>query len=111
MAEEREEQDRQVENGETIEVDGQTEGTDGPRRRSMDRGRYLSTKEAAELLGVNRATVINWARQGKFSGVQYGIRGIYRFDRQELLDFISRSRIPYPHAAEHLGGKDAGAEA
>ena len=73
----------------------------------LDRSRYLSTKEAAELLGVNRATVINWARQGKFGGFQYGVRGIYRFDRQELLDFISRSRIPYPHAADDLAGKDA----
>ena len=110
MAEEREEQDRQIENGETIEVDGQTEGSDTPRRRSMDRGRYLSTKEAAELLGVNRATVINWARQGKFSGIQYGVRGIYRFDPEELRSFIARSRIPFPHAAE-MGGKEAGAEA
>jgi excisionase family DNA binding protein len=73
----------------------------------LDRTRYLSTKEAAELLGVNRATVINWARQGKFGGFQYGIRGIYRFDRQELLDFISRSRIPYPHPSDDLAGKDA----
>jgi excisionase family DNA binding protein len=73
----------------------------------LDRTRYLSTKEAAELLGVNRATVINWARQGKFGGFQYGVRGIYRFDRQELLDFISRSRIPYPHASDDLAGKDA----
>ncbi len=57
---------------------------------------YLSAKEAAELLGVNRATVINWARQGRFSGFQYGQRGIYRFDRQEILNFIKQSRIPAP---------------
>src|SRR5688572_17874715 len=77
-------------------------------RLPLDRTRYLSTKEAAELLGVNRATVINWARQGKFGGFQYGIRGIYRFDRQELLDFIGRSRIPFPNDQEPLG-KDADA--
>lgn len=59
-----------------------------------DRNRYLSAKEAAELLGVNRATVINWARQGRFGGFQYGPRGIYRFDRQEILDFLNRSRLP-----------------
>jgi excisionase family DNA binding protein len=108
MAEEREELDRQVEAGEGMDTNGQTEAPSPSRRLSLDRGRYLSTKEAAELLGVNRATVINWARQGKFSGVQYGIRGIYRFDREELLDFISRSRIPYPQAAEPMGGKEAG---
>ena len=81
--------------------------TDDERRPSPDRGRYLSTKEAAELLGVNRATVINWARQGKFGGFQYGVRGIYRFDRQELIDFISRSRIPFPHG-EDLSGDETG---
>ena len=108
MAEEREEHDRQIGDVEVTETDGQTDDSATPRRLPLDRGRYLSTKEAAELLGVNRATVINWARQGKFSGVQYGIRGIYRFDRQELLAFISRSRIPFRHVPEEMGGKDAG---
>ncbi len=74
---------------------------------SGDRGRYLSAKEAADLLGVNRATVINWARQGKFGGFQYGQRGIYRFDRQEILEFINRSRIPMPHASEASSEGDA----
>ena len=99
-----EERDRLA--AEDREIDEHAQG-DEERRFSSDRGRYLSTKEAAELLGVNRATVINWARQGKFGGFQYGVRGIYRFDRQELLDFISRSRIPFPDGGEDLGGKDA----
>jgi excisionase family DNA binding protein len=98
-----EERDRPA--AEDREIGGHARGDD-ERRPSPDRSRYLSTKEAAELLGVNRATVINWARQGKFGGFQYGVRGIYRFDRQELLDFISRSRIPFPDGGD-LGGKDA----
>jgi excisionase family DNA binding protein len=57
---------------------------------------YLSAREAAEILGVNRATVINWARQGKFGGYQYGARGIYRFDRAEIERFIEMSRLPGP---------------
>ena len=57
---------------------------------------YLSAREAAEILGVNRATVINWARQGKFGGYQYGARGIYRFDRSEIETFIEQSRLPGP---------------
>ena len=57
---------------------------------------YLSARDAAEILGVNRATVINWARQGKFGGYQYGARGIYRFDRQEIERFIEQSRLPGP---------------
>lgn len=59
---------------------------------------YLSARDAAEILGVNRATVINWARQGKFGGYQYGARGIYRFDRQEIERFIEQSRLPGPVA-------------
>lgn len=57
---------------------------------------YLSAREAAEILGVNRATVINWARQGKFGGYQYGERGIYRFNRREIEEFIEQSRLPGP---------------
>ncbi|MDP9369862.1 MAG: helix-turn-helix domain-containing protein [Chloroflexota bacterium] len=74
---------------------------------SGDRGRYLSAKEAADLLGVNRATVINWARQGKFGGFQYGQRGIYRFERQEILEFIDRSRIPLPLESDASGEREA----
>ncbi len=85
------------------EAEGMTRRTEG------ERGRYLSAKEAADLLGVNRATVINWARQGKFGGYQYGERGIYRFDRQEIMDFINRSRIPMPtDLGPETGGEQPG---
>jgi excisionase family DNA binding protein len=101
--------DQPVDATDEVIEDQETNGhAAGEPRLPLDRTRYLSTKEAAELLGVNRATVINWARQGKFGGFQYGVRGIYRFDRQELIDFIGRSRIPYPHDAASLD-KDAGA--
>lgn len=66
--------------------------------------RYITTREAAALLGVNRATVINWARQGRFGGIQYGSRGIYRFERREILDFLNRSRLSgngQPNTATH----------
>ena len=54
---------------------------------------YITTRQAADLLGVNRATVINWARQGRFNAIQYGARGIYRFDRAEIVDFLNKSRL------------------
>lgn len=73
----------------------------GQDRPGGERPDYLSAKEAAELLGVNRATVINWARQGRFGGYQFGQRGIYRFDRQEILDYINRSRLPTGQHANH----------
>ncbi len=61
---------------------------------------YISTREAATLLGVNRATVINWARQGRFAAIQYGARGIYRFDRREIVDFLNKSRLRFSDGAE-----------
>lgn len=54
---------------------------------------YITTRQAADLLGVNRATVINWARQGRFNAIQYGARGIYRFQRAEIVDFLNKSRL------------------
>ncbi len=54
---------------------------------------YVTTRQAADILGVNRATVINWARQGRFNAIQYGARGIYRFDRAEIVDFLNKSRL------------------
>ena len=64
--------------------------------RAPEPVQYLSARDAAQILGVNRATVINWARQGKFGGFQYGARGIYRFDRKEIERFIEQSRLPGP---------------
>lgn len=75
-----------------------------------ERPRHLSAKEAADLLGVNRATVINWARQGKFGGFQYGHRGIYRFDRREIMEFIERSRLPGPMGMESMQDSDSTVE-
>ncbi|CAA9583510.1 MAG: hypothetical protein AVDCRST_MAG88-3632 [uncultured Thermomicrobiales bacterium] len=62
--------------------------------------RYISTREAATLLGVNRATVINWARQGRFGAIQYGSRGIYRFDRREIVHFLNKSRLRFSDGAD-----------
>lgn len=59
---------------------------------SSDQG-YITTRQAADLLGVNRATVINWARQGRFNAIQYGTRGIYRFERAEIMEFLNKSRL------------------
>ncbi|MDQ3044380.1 MAG: helix-turn-helix domain-containing protein [Chloroflexota bacterium] len=56
--------------------------------------RYLSAQQAADLLGVYRATVIDWARQGKFGGYQFGKRGIYRFTREDIVEFLNKSRVP-----------------
>ncbi len=58
--------------------------------------RYLAAKQAAELLGVNHSTVISWARQEKFGEYQFGKRGTHRFTRDDIADFLNKSRIPTP---------------
>ncbi len=61
--------------------------------RSGPEDRWLSAKQVSELLGVNRATVINWARRGSIPAVQYGERSIYRFRESDVNAFIEASRI------------------
>jgi len=67
---------------------------------------YITTRQAAALLGVNRATVINWARQGRFNAIQYGARGIYRFERAEIVEFLDKSRLQ--QSGEDSGGNGDG---
>ncbi len=54
----------------------------------------IGLSEVSRMLGVNRATVANWLRQGRIPAFQYGERGIYRLRREDVLSFIERSRLP-----------------
>ncbi len=68
--------------------------------------RWLSAKQAAEILGVNRMTVINWARRGKLPGIQYGEGAIYRFQESDIRAFIERSRLPTRETTDWDVAKD-----
>jgi len=64
-------------------------------QNDMSRGNQLiGLSEVSRMLGVNRATVANWLRQGRIPAFQYGERGIYRLRREDVLTFIERSRLP-----------------
>ena len=54
---------------------------------------YMSAAQVAKIIGVNRATVINWAKQGRIEGVQYGEGGVYRFLRSDIHRFMADSRL------------------
>ncbi len=54
----------------------------------------IGLSEVSKMLGVNRATVANWLRQGRIPAFQYGERGIYRLRRDDVLSFIEQSRLP-----------------
>ncbi len=60
----------------------------------------IGLSEVSRMLGVNRATVANWLRQGRIPALQYGERGIYRLRREDVLSFIEQSRLPLSDRAE-----------
>lgn len=53
---------------------------------------WLSTAEAAALIGTSRQSVTRWIRDGKLRArrIQVGERAIYRIDRRELASFARR---------------------
>lgn len=56
---------------------------------------YLTTDEAAELLGVHRATVCRWAGNGKLKPVRKmgGKSGDFLFDRDDVIQRKTREEI------------------
>ena len=62
--------------------------------RSSDGGdRLIGITEAAEILGVNRATLANWLQRGRIPALQYGPRGIYRVRYGDVIEFMEASRL------------------
>jgi excisionase family DNA binding protein len=55
--------------------------------------RLIGITEAAEILGVNRATLANWLQRGRIPALQYGPRGIYRVRYGDVIDFMEASRL------------------
>jgi len=51
----------------------------------------LSVKDAASLLGVSENTVYHWVKTGEIPA--YRIRGLYRFNRAELLEWATTRRM------------------
>jgi len=45
----------------------------------------LNVQQAAEFLGVNVGTIRRWARSKALTGLKVGIRGDWRFTKEDLL--------------------------
>ena len=54
--------------------------------------RMLSVKEVASILGVHSGTVRRWEKEGLLKSYRIGPRRSLRFDKQEILDFLNKSR-------------------
>lgn len=70
--------------------------TDVDERSDADLERLIGITEAAEILGVNRATLANWLHRGRIPALQYGPRGIYRIKYGDVIEFMEASRLPVP---------------
>jgi len=62
----------------------------------LDGDRLIGITEAAQILGVNRATLANWLHRGRIPALQYGPRGIYRVRYGDVIEFMEASRLPTP---------------
>ena len=57
---------------------------------------YLTREMAAEYLGVDPSTIYRWARDGRlvYFRLGDGKRGLLRFRRSDLDDFMGQNRVP-----------------
>lgn len=62
-------------------------------------GRWLSTKEASELLGVNLRTLYRFIDEGELPAYKFG--RVIRLKEDDVDTFIERARIA-PGSLEHL---------
>ncbi len=74
--------------------------TEHERETRPDPDRLIGITEAAEILGINRATLANWLHRGRIPALQYGPRGIYRIRYGDVVDFMEASRLPVPHEGD-----------
>lgn len=51
---------------------------------SLNLSDYLTVGEAAETLGVSRATLRNWDKAGKLKPYRHPVNGYRLYDRNEL---------------------------
>lgn len=52
--------------------------------------KLLRIKEAAELLGVNPATLRKWDKEGKLSAIKISKRGDRRYKKEDIVKFLEK---------------------
>lgn len=50
--------------------------------------KLLRIKEAAELLGVNPATLRKWDKEGKLPAIKISKRGDRRYKKEDIVKFL-----------------------
>lgn len=65
----------------------------------IGQGRWLSTKEASEFLGVNLRTLYRFIDEGELPAYKFG--RVIRLKEEDVNSFIEQARIT-PGSLEHL---------
>lgn len=52
--------------------------------------KLLRIKEAAELLGVNPATLRKWDKEGKLLAIKISKRGDRRYKKEDIVKFLEK---------------------
>lgn len=52
--------------------------------------KLLRIKEAAELLGVNPATLRKWDKEGKLPAIKISKRGDRRYKKEDIVQFLEK---------------------
>ena len=58
---------------------------------------YLTVKDVARLVKVHPDTVRTWAKSGALRGTKVPGQGLWRFARQDVLNFMGAGGGPAPH--------------
>ncbi len=53
--------------------------------------KMLTVSDVAHLLNVHPSTVRRWEKEGQLQSYRFGTKGIIRFKREDVLNFISQA--------------------
>jgi len=53
--------------------------------------KMLTVSDVAHLLNVHPSTVRRWEKEGQLQSYRFGARGIIRFKREDIFNFISQA--------------------
>ncbi len=54
-------------------------------------GKFYTVQQAAKFLGVSVKTIRRWAQQGSLKGKKVGLRGDWRFTKEDLEKMIKNT--------------------
>lgn len=72
------------------------------KKRTQDSSRLLDVSKAADFLGVSNGTIRRWTHSRKLNGIKVGMRGDWRYTKDDLEKMITKQPMPSTSATENL---------